>query len=134
MWQILPKPILSERRPFLLMRLAVIGLAGLALSFGIASSAAADPNPDLTPARSFNLDCGTAGIFPVVFVESNLGTFHVVGTTSIFQSTSLTIDGTLIFAEPGSDRNAVAELTCGFVGVLTGRHFTVTGFFTPPSH
>ena len=87
-----------------------------------------------TPARSFNLDCGSAGTFPVVFVESHLGTFHVTGDSrQIFQSTSLTIEGTLIFAEPGFNRNQRPELTCTFIGVVTGRQFTVTGFFTPPT-
>ena len=115
------------------LRRIAIGLVALALGFGVASAASADPNPDLTPARSFNLDCGSAGVFPVVFVESHLGTFHVVDSTSIFQSTSLTIDGTLIFAEPGFSSNGLTELTCTFIGVVTGRHFTVTGFFTPPT-
>jgi hypothetical protein len=109
-------------------------LAALALVLSMPSTAAADPNPDLTPARSFNLDCGSAGTFPVVFVESHLGTFHVTGDSrQIFQSTSLTIEGTLIFAEPGFNRNQLPELTCTFIGAATGRHFTVTGFFTPPS-
>lgn len=115
------------------LRLIATGLVALALGFGLSSGALADPDPDLNPnARSFNLDCGSAGVFPVVFVESHLGTFHVVGSTSIFQSTSLTIDGNLIAAEPGSSKNGRPELTCTFIGVVTGRHFTVTGFFTPP--
>ena len=111
------------------------GLAISALVFGAAQAASADPNPDITRAKSFNLDCGSAGAFPVIFVESHLGTFHVTGdSTSIFQSTSLTIEGPLIFAEPGSNHNGLPELTCSFIGVVTGRHFTVTGFFTPPAH
>jgi hypothetical protein len=114
-------------------RFLIAGLAASALLLGFPQVATADPNPDLTPGKSFNLDCGSAGTFPVVFVESNLGTFHVTGdSTSIFQSTSLTIEGNLIFAEPGSSHNGLPELTCTFTGALTGRHFTVTGFFTPP--
>ena len=114
--------------------LIVTLVAASALLLSMPSIAAADPNPDLTPARSFNLDCGSAGTFPVVFVESHLGTFHVTGdSTQIFQSTSLTIEGTLIFAEPGFNHNQLPELTCTFIGVVTGRHFTVTGFFTPPT-
>jgi hypothetical protein len=121
-----------HRRGALKVRLLIAALAGSVAALGAPQVAAADPNPDLTPARSFNLDCGTAGTFPVVFVESHLGTFHVTGdSTSIFQSTSLTIDGTLIFAEPGFNQNGTQELTCTFIGVVTGRHFTVTGFFTP---
>jgi hypothetical protein len=54
-------------------------------------------------------------------------------STSIFQSTSLTIDGQLIFAEPGFIQNGQPQLTCTFIGAITGRHFTVTGFFTPAS-
>jgi len=127
-------PVVSRQEGGMSLRLMATGLVGLALGFGMASAATADPNPDLTPAKSFNLDCGSAGVFPVVFVESNLGTFHVVDSTSIFQSTSLTIDGTLIFAEPGFTQNGLPELTCTFIGALTGRHFTVTGFFTPPAH
>lgn len=100
-----------------------------------APMALADPNPDLTPARSFILDCGADGSYSVVFVESNLGTFHVTGDSrSIFQSTSLTIEGVLIFSEPGFGQNERPELTCTFVGASTGRHFMVTGFFTPPGH
>jgi hypothetical protein len=115
-------------------RLLAAGLATAALVFGAAQVAIADPNPDLTGAKSFDLDCGSAGSFPVVFVESHLGTFHVTGdSTSIFQSTSLAIDGTLIFAAPGRNHNGLPELSCSFVGVVTGRHFTVTGFFTPPA-
>jgi hypothetical protein len=114
-------------------RILIIALVAALALLSIPSIAAADPNPDLTPARTFNLDCGTAGTFPVVFVESNLGTFHVTGdSTQIFQSTSLTIEGTLIFAEPGFNKNQLPQLTCTFIGVVTGRHFTVTGFFTPP--
>lgn len=99
-----------------------------------ASTAYADPDPDLAPARTFVLYCGTAGDFQVVFVESGLGTFHVVGdSTSIFQTTSLTIEGVLVRAEPGFTKNGIVQLTCSFTGVTTGRHFTVTGFFTPPT-
>jgi hypothetical protein len=113
--------------------LAALLAAGVLVG-GFASPARADPDPDLAPAKSFDLNCGDAGVFHVVFVESNLGTFHVVdGSTSIFQSTSLTIDGQLIFAEPGVGHNNRPQLTCTFTGAITGRHFTVTGFFTPPS-
>jgi hypothetical protein len=99
-----------------------------------ASTVYADPDPDLAPARTFALDCGTAGVFQVVFVESGLGTFHVVGdSSSIFQTTSLTIEGVLVRAVPGFSKNGIAQLTCSFTGVTTGRHFTVTGFFTPPT-
>ena len=109
-------------------------LTTAALTLALAGVASADPDPDLTPARSFTLDCGSAGTFQVVFVESNLGTFHVTGdSTSIFQATSLTIDGTLVAAEPGFNRNGLPQLTCTFTGAATGRHFTVTGFFTPPA-
>jgi hypothetical protein len=97
--------------------------------------ASADPDPDFARTKSFNLDCGSAGTYPVDFVESNLGTFHVLGdSTMIFQTTSLTIEGQLVFAEPGFDHNNRDQLTCTFIGVVTGRHFTVTGFFTPPKH
>jgi hypothetical protein len=113
--------------------IAALLAAGFLVGVG-AAPASADPNPDLTPAKSFDLNCGGAGTFTVVFVESNLGTFHVVGgSTSIFQSTSLTIDGQLIFAEPGFIQNGQPQLTCTFIGAITGRHFTVTGFFTPAS-
>ena len=57
----------------------------------------------------------------------------VSDSTRIFQSTSLTIERQLIFAEPGFTQNGRVQLTCTFVGVATGRHFTVTGFFTPAS-
>lgn len=115
-------------------RWLIAAVATLLLALG-APQASADPDPDFTPAKSFNLDCGSAGTFPVAFVESNLGTFHVQGdSTSIFQTTSLTIDGRLIFAEPGFDHNNRNQLTCTFIGVVTGRHFIVTGFFTPPKH
>ncbi|HEX7949400.1 MAG TPA: hypothetical protein VF494_03555 [Candidatus Limnocylindrales bacterium] len=98
-----------------------------------APGASADPGTDLPGAKSFDLDCGADGTYPVVFVESNLGAFHVTGdSTRIFQSTSLTIEGNLIFAEPGFDRNGRAQLHCSFHGVVTGRLFEVTGFFTPP--
>jgi hypothetical protein len=116
------------------MRKLVV-LLGLAVLLALgAVQASADPNPDLAGAKSFDLNCGDAGTFPVVFVESHLGTFHVLGdSTSIFQSTSLTIDGQLIFAEPGFSQNERDQLTCSFIGALSGRHFTVTGFFTPPA-
>jgi len=107
-------------------------VASLAATLG-APLVSADPNPDLTGARSFELDCGTAGTYSVVFVESGLGTFHVVGDTRIFQSTSLTIEGQLIRSEPGFAHNGISQLTCSFIGALTGRLFTVTGFFTPPT-
>jgi hypothetical protein len=88
-----------------------------------AAPVGADPNPDGSPARTFDLDCGQAGTYAVVFVESHLGTFHVTGaSTSIFQSTSLTIDGQVVFAEPGFDHNGRSPLTCTFTGVTTGRH------------
>src|SRR5262245_15947313 len=100
------------------LRLVATGLVALVRGFGVASGAIADPNPDINPnASGFNLDCGSAGVFPVAFVESHLGTFHVVGSTSIFQSSSLTIDGTLIFAKPGFSNNDQPELTCTFIGV-----------------
>ena len=118
------------RRAILLIAVAAM----LVMALAQAPVANADPDPDFDRAKSFNLNCGDAGIFPVVFVESNLGTFHVTGgSTSIFQSTSLTIDGTLIFAEPGFKTNGRPQLTCSFIGVVTGRHFIVTGFFTPPT-
>jgi len=108
-------------------------LVGLACAGALATPAIADPDPDLTPARSFDLDCGAAGIYPVTFVESGLGTFHVTGdSTAIFQSTSLTIEGQLIRTTPGLGLSRHRQLTCTFIGVLTGRRFTVTGFFTPP--
>lgn len=114
-------------------KLAVLLGVGVLLGLG-AVQASADPNPDFARAKSFDLNCGDAGTFPVVFVESHLGTFHVLGnSTSIFQSTSLTIEGQLIFAEPGFSQNKRDQLTCSFIGVVTGRHFTVTGFFTPPA-
>jgi hypothetical protein len=115
------------------MRKAVltIALTLLPLAFGV-GPASADPNPDFARAKTFDLNCGEAGTFRVVFVESHLGTFHVLGdSTSIFQSTSLTIEGQPIFAEPGFSRNGRDQLTCTFIGAVTGRHFTVTGFFTP---
>jgi len=101
-------------------------------SLAVAPRVAADPDPDFDRAKHFDLDCGAAGTFDVVFVESHLGTFHVLGdSTRIFQSTSLTIEGELIFATPGFDANGRDLLTCTFIGAATGRHFTVTGFFTP---
>ena len=51
---------------------------GLFLVFGVAS-ADADPNPAVAGAKAFDLNCGDTGTFQVVFVESHLGTFHVVG-------------------------------------------------------
>jgi hypothetical protein len=115
-----------------LRRLVLLLSIGLVLVLGVAS-ADADPNPDVAGAKTFDLNCGDPGTFRVVFVESHLGTFHVVGdSTSIFQSTSLTIEGERIFAEPGLNKNGRAELSCTSVGALSGRHFTVTGFFTPP--
>jgi hypothetical protein len=96
------------------------------------ASALADPNPDLTGAKSFDLNCGSAGTYSVVFVESGLGTFHVTGdSTAIFQSKSLSIEGQLVSSTPGFDLNGHTLLTCTFKGVLTGRLFEVTGFFTP---
>ena len=112
---------------------SISALVALTASLIAAPIASADPNPDIAPARSFVLDCGADGSYTVVFVESNLGTFHLTGDSkSIFQSTSLTIEGVLIFAEPGFGQNGRPQVTCTFVGVLTGRLFTVTGFFTPP--
>jgi hypothetical protein len=112
-------------------KLVVLLGLGVFLALG-AVPAAADPNPDFARAKSFDLNCSDSGTFPVVFVESHLGTFHVLGdSTSIFQSTSLTIDGQLIFAEPGFSRNERDQLTCSFIGAVSGRQFTVTGFFTP---
>ena len=82
-------------------RFVLLLTIGVVLVFGVAS-ADADPNPGVAGARTFDLNCGDTGTFRVVFVESHLGTFHVVGgSTSIFQSTSLTIEGEPIFAEPG---------------------------------
>jgi hypothetical protein len=118
-------------RAAVVRRFALLLSIGLVLVFGVAP-ADADPNPDVAGAKAFDLNCGDTGTFRVVFVESHLGAFHVVGeSTSIFQSTSLTIEGEPIFAEPGSSKNGRAELSCRFVGTLTGRLFTVTGFFTP---
>jgi hypothetical protein len=109
----------------------IVSLASLLLTAGLCPSvASADPNPDLTPAREFPIDCGDAGTYKVVFVESHLGTFHVIDSTSIFQSTSLTIEGELIFAEPGFTRNGRDQVTCTFTGASTGRQFIVTRFFT----
>src|SRR5512146_395009 len=106
---------------------SITALAALTVSLVAAPIALADPDPDLTPARSFVLDCGADGSYTVVFVESNLGTFHVTGNSnSIFQSTSLSIEGVLLFAEPGFGTNGRPEVTCSFVGAVTGRHFTVT--------
>jgi hypothetical protein len=107
-------------------------VGALASTVMAAPQASADPNPDFHRAKSFDLDCGADGTYRVVFVESHLGTFHVLGdSTRIFQSTSLTIAGELIFAEPGFQKNHRSQLTCTFIGVVTGRQFTVTGFFTP---
>jgi hypothetical protein len=117
------------RRSLLLVVLVVVLAGGV----GRSPHAAADPNPDLANAKHFVLDCGAAGRFDVVFVESGLGTFHVTDGTGIFQSTSLAIDGVLIAAEPGFLKNGRGQVTCTFVGVVTGRQFTVTGFFTPAS-
>ena len=132
-WHRLPEQLIQNSDLALpaVRRFVLLLSVGLVLVLGVAS-ADADPNPDVAGAKTFDLNCGDTGTFRVVFVESHLGTFHVVGeSTSIFQSTSRTIDGEPIFAEPGPSKNGRAELSCTFTGALTGRHFTVTGFFTP---
>jgi hypothetical protein len=107
--------------------IVALGIAAL-----VAAPALADPDPDLTGGKSFDLNCGSDGTYPVVFVESGLGTFHVTGdSTAIFQSKSLSIDGQLVRATPGFEPNGRTLLTCTFIGSLTGRLFEVTGFFTP---
>jgi hypothetical protein len=107
-------------------------IVAMGIAAALAAPAFADPNPDLAGAKSFDLNCGSAGTYAVVFVESGLGTFHVAGdSTAIFQTKSLSIDGQLIRTTPGFEPNGRTLVACTFTGVVTGRHFEVTGFFTP---
>ena len=121
------------RRPGDVMRARILSvIAAIGIAAAVSAPALADPDPGLTGAKGFDLNCGSAGTYAVVFVESGLGTFHVTGdSTAIFQSKSLSIDGALVRTTRGFDANGRTLVTCTFTGALTGRLFKVTGFFAP---
>jgi opacity protein-like surface antigen len=117
------------RRCLAVAVLAVV-LAGLA-----SSPASADPNPDFL--TTFTLDCGTAGSFSVG-VQTKAPApkpIFVLEDGSVFRVSSLAIaevnNGAPLFYVPGLFDSGLPQLTCTFIGAETGRHFTVTGFFTP---
>ena len=121
--------------PNRLRRSLALAVAGLALAISAAPAANADPDPDLLV--PFTLDCGSAGSFAVaVHAYAPLPKpIFVLDDTRVFRISSLSIaevnGGAPLFLAPGLLASAVPQLTCHFVGTLTGRHFTVTGFLTP---
>jgi hypothetical protein len=104
-------------------KLALVVLLTVVSLLATALGVSADP-----PFAQVTFDCAGS---PVV-VESNFNgnAFHVVSGPSNFIVTHGVVDGVIVYDVPGQ-QNRPDLVTCSYIGPFTGRHFTLTGFFTP---
>lgn len=120
----------------LLIGLILVGtltIIGTILPSSVSMVRAAPPSDSL---NHFTLNCGSAGSFEVgVHTGGFAKPIFILNDNRVFRVSSLAIEevnnGEPIFNAPGLFKSNVEQLTCHFIGAETGRHFTVTGFFTP---
>lgn len=118
----------------LVIVLVILGTLGISsVGHSLFRVSAAPPEETLTP---FTLDCGSSGSFQVGVHQGGFAKpIFVLNDNKLFRVSSLAIEevnnGEPIFNAPGLIKSDIDQLTCHFVGAQTGRHFTVTGFFTP---
>lgn len=110
------------------MRRVLLFALCAALALAAVTPAAADPDPDKTPGGLTTLDCPGVGSFEVVILN---GGIHLTESTAMFVPRKVWLDGQLVFHAPGSDKDAVNDITCTWVGPATGRVFTGAGILTP---
>ncbi len=110
----------------------LLAFCALALS---AVPAAAAPTKGAQPVH-ITLACDDGSTVPVVVQLSSTAAQHVVGSTSLFVIKQYVIvdptTGTSTTYTSGIQGFDADDLvTCTYVGPVSGRLFTVTGFFTP---
>jgi len=85
------------------------------------------------------LNCGTAGTYTIVGIETAAGfpvpigetnLFLLGDTTTVLVIKEVSVDGQLRFANPGFQANNRTVVTCTFTGPRTGSLYTVTGILT----
>ena len=115
-----------DRSARTVVAIAVAGTVAGAVAVSSPASAAPPPAPA-------TLECGEDGSFPVNTNKGNA--FRVLGTTQnflIMSGSFVDKDGTIVvIQEPNGTQETRDIVTCTFTGPVSGRAFTVSGFFTP---